>query len=96
MLEDTSKFQPINQDNTEQPEKKLCLSVDYTKASTKLPKPICDYNPGRGYCTIERHNPGSPHRATISRMSSPTNLTAKTLNSLLNPQPQLQLPDMCR
>ncbi|XP_076029116.1 uncharacterized protein LOC143017964 [Oratosquilla oratoria] len=85
ILEDTSKFLPINHDNTEQLKKKLCSLVEQIKGTVKFSKPIGDYKPGYAYGTVKTHKPGNPLRPIISQISSPTYQIAKSLNRLLTP-----------
>ncbi|XP_076047074.1 uncharacterized protein LOC143028606 [Oratosquilla oratoria] len=85
MLEDTSKFLPINHDNTEQLKKKLCSVVEQIKGSVKFPKPIGDHKPGYAYGTVKTHKPETPLRPIISQISSLTYQIAKSLNRLLTP-----------
>ncbi|XP_064120161.1 uncharacterized protein LOC135224767 [Macrobrachium nipponense] len=88
ILLDTSKFQRLSKDPTEDLGKKvsrLVIRANNQQDVVKFPKVKGDYGPGYCYRTVKTHKAGNPLRPIISQMTSPTYRIAKVLNDLLVP-----------
>ena len=86
ILLDSSKFQRLVKDPTQELKKKMSRLVSQAnnqQDTIKFPKVIGDYGPGCCYGTVKTHKPNNPLRPIISQMSSPTYKIAKLLNDLL-------------
>ncbi|XP_066974323.1 uncharacterized protein [Macrobrachium rosenbergii] len=88
ILLDTSKFQHLTKDLTEDLRKKMSRLV--TRANNqqdvvKFPKVKGDYGPSYCYGTVKTHKACNPLRAIISQIISTTYRIAKVLSDLLVP-----------
>ncbi|XP_066943499.1 uncharacterized protein [Macrobrachium rosenbergii] len=88
ILLDTSKFQHLTKDPTEDLRKKmsrLVTSANNQRDVVKFSKVKGDYGPGYCYGTVKTRKAGNPQRPIISQMTSPTYRIAKVLDDLLVP-----------
>ena len=88
ILKDTSKFQQIKKDPTNEIKKKANILIDAVNAKCddiKFSKIIGDYAPGYFYGNIKTHKTNLPIRPIISQIPTPTYNMAKLLNKIINP-----------
>ena len=88
ILADTSKFQRINKDPTNQLKQKannLISTLNAAKCDIHMPKIIGDFNPGYLYGNVKIHKPNNPLRPIISQVLTPTYQLAKTINKIISP-----------
>ena len=88
ILQDHTKFKPINKDPTQDIKKKANKIIDAINAVSdgpKLSKIIGDYSPGYIYGNVKTHKPNNPIRPIISQVTTPTYQLSKTINKLITP-----------
>ena len=88
LLSDTSKFESINKDPTNEIKSKANKIIDALNASKNncnISKITGDYQPGYMYGNVKIHKPQNPLRPIISQVTTSTYNLAKTLNKILSP-----------
>ena len=86
ILSDSSKFEKLQRDPTENLKKRINQLIQRANASNQhFCRIIGDYGPGYCYGSVKTHKAGNPLRPIISQIPTPTYQVAKKLNSLLTP-----------
>ena len=88
VLSDSSKFQKLNKDptdNVKSKANKLITTLNAVKNDIKISKIAGDFSPGYLYGSVKLHKPNNPLRPIISQVTTPTYELAKQINNIITP-----------